>query len=91
LKGTIFANSALSLSKWFYGIFLMSKKLEGISVRELHKQLEVTYATAWRMMHRILSVKPSPKIWKQGTSAVMQEYLRGAVRMTKQKVTASKT
>lgn len=80
LKGTIFAHSALPLPKWFYGVFLMSKQPEGMTGKELERQLEVSYATAWRMMHQILSVRPPSAAWKGGRSSAFGAYLRNAIR-----------
>jgi hypothetical protein len=69
----------LPLPKWFYGVFLMSKRPAGISGKELERQLEVSYATAWRMMTQILSVKPSDVAWKRGRSSAFGAYLRNAI------------
>lgn len=79
LKGTIFAHSALPLSKWFYGIFLMSKNPTGMTGKEMERELSVSYATAWRMMHKILSVRPPTSIWKRGRSATFNEYLQAGI------------
>lgn len=79
LKGTIFAHSFVSLSKWFYALHLMSKKPAGITSKELQRELRVAYATAWRMTQQIHSVKPSAAVWKRGGSAAFNEYLRAGI------------
>ena len=79
LKGTIFAHSFLPLPKWFYALFLMSKKPEGVAGMELQRKLKVAYATAWRMMHQILSVRPSAAVWRQGSGAAFNAYIRNSV------------
>jgi len=51
--GTIFADSHIPLSKWFAGIYLMSASKKGMSAHQLHRQLGITYKSAWFMCHRI--------------------------------------
>jgi len=51
--GTPFAKSRTSLQLWFYAIFLFTKSRNGVSAKELERQLGVTYKTAWRMGHEI--------------------------------------
>lgn len=53
LAGTIFHKSATPLKQWFYAIFLFSKSKNGVSAKELQRQLGVTYKTAWRMAKQI--------------------------------------
>jgi len=51
--GTPFAKSRTSLQLWFFAIFLFTKSRNGVSGKELQRQLGVTYKTAWRMGHEI--------------------------------------
>ena len=51
--GTIFEDSKIPLSKWFAAIYLMCASKKGISAHQLHRQLGVTYKSAWFMCHRI--------------------------------------
>jgi transposase len=51
--GTIFHKSCTSLRFWFYAMFLMTASKNGVSAKELERQLGVTYKTAWRMAHQI--------------------------------------
>ncbi|MBI4328723.1 MAG: IS1595 family transposase, partial [Chloroflexi bacterium] len=51
--GTIFEDSKIPLSKWFAAIYLMCASKKGISAHQLHRQLHVTYRSAWFMCHRI--------------------------------------
>lgn len=50
---TIFHKSSTSLKDWFYAIYLFSVSKNGVSGKELERQLGVTYKTAWRMANRI--------------------------------------
>jgi len=38
---------------WFHAIFLFSTSKNGVSAKELQRQLGVTYKTAWRMGHQL--------------------------------------
>lgn len=53
LAGTIFHKSKTLLKDWFYAIFLFSNSKNGVSAKELQRQLAVTYKTAWRMAKQI--------------------------------------
>lgn len=53
LADTIFHKSSTSLRNWFYVIFLFSASKNGVSAKELERQLGVTYKTAWRMAKQI--------------------------------------
>lgn len=51
--GTIFEDSKVPLSKWFAAIYLMCASKKGMSAHQIHRELDVTYKTAWFMCHRI--------------------------------------
>ena len=51
--GTIFEDSKIPLHKWFAAIFLMCASKKGISAHQLHRQLDITYKSAWFMCHRV--------------------------------------
>ena len=53
LVGTVFHGSHIPLSKWLLGIHMMCAGKNGVAAHELHRQLGVTYKTAWFMAHRI--------------------------------------
>lgn len=48
--GTIFHKSDTPLALWFKAILAFSNAKSGISAKELERELEVTYKTAWRML-----------------------------------------
>ena len=80
LSGTIFANSTTSLWSWFYVIYLFSVARNGISAKEVERQLGVTYKTAWRMCRqiRLLMVDETPKL--EGIVEVDETYIGGRHR-----------
>ena len=51
--GTIFHKSPTPLKSWFFAMFLMTASKNGVSAKELERQLGVTYKCAWRMAHQI--------------------------------------
>jgi len=53
LADTIFEKSSTPLVLWWHAIWVFSNAKSGISAKELERQLEVTYKTAWRMLHLI--------------------------------------
>jgi transposase-like protein len=54
--GTIFQGSHIPLSKWFMAFQLMASSKKGMSAHQLHRQLGMTYKSAWFMAHRIRHV-----------------------------------
>jgi transposase len=53
LANTIFHKSSTSLKNWFYAIFLFSVSKNGVSAKELERQLGVTYKCAYRIAKQI--------------------------------------
>ena len=51
--GTAMAASKVPLRKWAIAIYLECISLKGVSSMRLHRDLGVTQATAWFMLHRI--------------------------------------
>jgi transposase len=52
-KDTIFEKSDTDLYKWFYVLFLFSKSKNGVSAKEVQRQIQCTYKTAWRICYQI--------------------------------------
>lgn len=51
--GTPFESSRTPLQLWFYAIYLFTTTKNGVSAKELERQLGVTYKCAWRMGQEI--------------------------------------
>jgi len=51
--GTVLERSKIPLNKWVLGFHLMASSKKGMSAHQLHRNLGVTYKTAWFMAHRI--------------------------------------
>ena len=52
-SGTIFADTHLSLTKWFLAIAIICEAKKGVSACQLQRHLGVNYRTAWHLCHRI--------------------------------------
>lgn len=53
LANTIFANTKVPLTSWFYVMYVMSQSKSGVSAVNIQKHLGVKYETAWRMMMKV--------------------------------------
>jgi transposase-like protein len=51
--GTIMEGSRTPLSKWFIAIDLVARLVKGTTAVELAQTIQVTYKTAWLMLHKI--------------------------------------
>lgn len=51
--GTVMEASHLPLRKWVLAFHLMAASKKGVSAHQLHRQLGITYKTAWFLAHRI--------------------------------------
>ena len=79
--GTIFHDSHLPLTKWFLAIYLMCSAKKGISSKELQRQLDTSYKTAWYMAHRIrLAMKDDDALLEKlsGVLEVDETYVGGS-------------
>jgi transposase-like protein len=53
--GTIMHKSHTPLRQWFYAIFLVSHDKRGISAKQLSKDIDISYYTAWLMLQKLRS------------------------------------
>ena len=51
--GTVFEHSSTTLTLWFHAMYLMTATRNGVSAKELQRQLGVTYKCAWRIGHQL--------------------------------------
>lgn len=77
LAGTIFEKSSTPLTLWFYAIYLFSTSKNGVSAKELERQLGVTYKTAWRMAKQIRSLMDNDGDMLSGTIEADETYIGG--------------
>jgi transposase-like protein len=51
--GTVMERTHLPLEKWFWGMYFVGIDKRGYSATQLARELELSYGTAWHMVHRI--------------------------------------
>jgi len=51
--GSVMERSKIPLNKWLLAMHLMASSKKGISAHQLHRQLGITYQSAWFLSHRI--------------------------------------
>jgi len=75
--GTIFHKSETPLRSWLFAMFLISNSKNGVSAKELERQLGVTYKTAWRMAHQIRKLMQSGGGMLSGVVEADETYIGG--------------
>jgi hypothetical protein len=78
--GTIFNDSHLPLSKWMLATAIMCNAKKGVSAKELQRDLECSYKTAWYLSHRIREAMASGNIYgtkMEGVIEVDETYVGG--------------
>lgn len=74
--GTILHKSPTPLRDWFFVMYMMTTTRNGISAKEVQRQLGVTYKTAWRMCHQIRkAMDANTKL--NGTVEIDEVYIGG--------------
>jgi transposase-like protein len=51
--GTLFNDTHLPIHKWFFAVALMTNAKKGMSAKQMQRDLNVSYTTAWYLCHRI--------------------------------------
>jgi transposase-like protein len=82
IKGTIFENSTVPLSKWFMAIFILSTHRKGISSVQVARDIGVTQKSAWFMMQRVRNAFKMQsftygKLGNDKTVEVDESYIQG--------------
>src|SRR5581483_345491 len=80
VKGTIFEKSSTPLTLWFYAIFLFSVSKNGVSAKELQRQLGVTYKCAWRIAKQIRALMVQGNRTLSGIVEIDETYMGGKIR-----------
>jgi len=74
---TIFEKSSTPLTLWFHAIFIFSNAKSGISAKEMERQLNVTYKTAWRILRLIRESLRQGKNKLKGNVEMDEAYFGG--------------
>lgn len=75
--GTVFEKTRTSLKDWFYIIYLMTSTRNGISAKEIERQLGVSYMCAWRIGHQIRKLMTAKDEILSGIVEVDETYIGG--------------
>ena len=51
--GTVFEHARIPLHKMLQAVYLVTSSKKGVSAHQLHRTLEITYKSAWFLLHRI--------------------------------------
>ena len=51
--GTVLHRTHLPLTAWFWAIYLVARDKRGISAVQLSRELEISYSSAWYLLHRL--------------------------------------
>ncbi len=79
--GTIFENSPIALKDWVYAFARMCSSKKGISSHQIHRELGITYKSAWFMCHRIRhAMAEDGTIKLQGIIEADEAYVGGKPR-----------
>ena len=77
---TAFEESNIGLRKWAIAIYLICTNLKSVSSMKLHRDLNVTQATAWFMLHRIRQAFEGVPYPFEGPVEVDETYVGGLER-----------
>jgi len=79
--GTLFQDTHLSLLKWFWAIYLVSRDKRGLSTLSLKNAIQVSYPTAWFMLQKIRQAmgKKDQSYTLNGTVVVDDAFFGGVV------------
>lgn len=88
---TIFHKSSTSLWNWFFAMFLFSTSKNGVSAKELERQLGVTYKCAWRIAKQIRLLFEQNKKTLKNTIEVDETYFGGKYRGKRGRGSENKT
>ena len=89
--GTIYHKSSTSLRDWFYAVFLVANTRMGISAKQLEREIDVTYKTAWRMFKQIRKMMEDDCDSLSGHVEVDETYIGGKRRGKRGRGAAGKT
>jgi transposase-like protein len=85
-QGTIFEKTTTPLTYWFTAIYMQTTTRNGVSAKELERQLDICYKTALRMAHQIkilMSDKEESKLY--GIFEIDETYLGPRIGYLKNK------
>lgn len=77
-KGTLMHSTKLGYQKWAIAIYQVATSLKGVSAMRLHRDLGVSYPTAWYLLHRIRGALESGALPMLGPVEVDETFVGGS-------------
>ena len=71
--GTVFEHARMPLHKMLQAVYLVTSSKKGVSAHQLHRTLEITYKSAWFLLHRIREAMRSGDLTPMGGAGVIVE------------------
>ena len=71
--GTVFEHARIPLHKMLQAVYLVTSSKKGVSAHQLHRTLEITYKSAWFLLHRIREAMRSGDLSPMGGPGVIVE------------------
>ena len=75
--GTVMQGTKLGYRDWAIAIYLLSTNLKGVAAMKLHRDLEITYKSAWHLAHRLREAFASSSVVFAGPSEADEVYMGG--------------
>jgi transposase-like protein len=76
-KGSLMHGSNLGYQTWAIAIYLVTTNLKGVSAMKLHRDLAISYPTAWHLLHRIRAALDDGSWPMDGPIEVDETYVGG--------------
>ena len=76
--GTLLHRTKLPLIKWYWAAYLLAQDKRGVSAMHISRELNLRYATAWTMLHKLRRALANPDAFPlQGVVEVDETYYGG--------------
>ncbi|MDE2893764.1 MAG: IS1595 family transposase [Chloroflexota bacterium] len=76
-KGTVMHSSQLGLQTWAIAVYQVVTGLKGVSAMKLHRDLGISYKSAWHLLHRIRKALETGELRFDGDVEVDETYVGG--------------
>lgn len=74
---TVMHGSNLGCRVWVIALYLLTSRPKGVSSRQLHRDLGISYKAAWHLSHRIREAYRTDLVRCQGPAEVDETYVGG--------------
>ena len=76
-KGSVMHASKLGYQTWAIAVYQVVTGLKGVSAMKLHRDLEISYPTAWHLLHRIRKALETGELTMSGPIEVDETFVGG--------------